>query len=103
MVTPMNESQNSHLMKGRQEQMLKLVARSFYKELSNYGVDSSDIVTVSLHLLDHVTQNGKTEKTSNGYYQKEFVIKDISTIANNPDNLTRWAETVNRVIDRHYK
>jgi RimJ/RimL family protein N-acetyltransferase len=73
----MNESQNSHLIKGRQEQLLKLVARSFYKELSNYGVDSSDIVTVSLHLLDHVTQNGKTEKTSNGYYQKEFVIKDV--------------------------
>jgi len=32
----------------------------------------------------------------------EFVIKDISTIANNPDNLTRWAETVNEVIDRYY-
>lgn len=73
----MNESQNSQLIKSRQEQLLKLVARSFYKELSNYGVDSSDIVTVSLHLLDHLTQNGKTEKTSDGYYQKEFVIKDI--------------------------
>ena len=32
----------------------------------------------------------------------EFVIKDISTIANNPDNLTRWAETVSGVIDRYY-
>ena len=33
----------------------------------------------------------------------EFVIKDISTIANNPDNLTEWADTVNRVIDRYYE
>jgi hypothetical protein len=32
----------------------------------------------------------------------EFVLKDISTIANNPWNLTRWAETVSRVIDRYY-
>ena len=32
----------------------------------------------------------------------EFVLKDISTIANNPDNLTKWAETVNGVLDRYY-
>lgn len=32
----------------------------------------------------------------------EFVIKDISTIANNPTTLTRWAETVNGVLDRYY-
>jgi hypothetical protein len=32
----------------------------------------------------------------------EFVIKDISTIANNPENLTRWAATVQAVIDRYY-
>jgi len=32
----------------------------------------------------------------------EFVLKDISTIANNPENLTRWAATVNGVIDRYY-
>lgn len=33
----------------------------------------------------------------------EFVLKDISTIANDPRNLTLWAETVNRVIDRYYR
>lgn len=33
----------------------------------------------------------------------EFVLKDISTTSNNPHTLTRWAETVNRVIDRYYK
>jgi len=32
----------------------------------------------------------------------EFVLKDISTIANNPENLTQWAKTVNGVIDRYY-
>lgn len=32
----------------------------------------------------------------------EFVLKDISTIANKPENLTRWAETVERVLDRYW-
>ena len=32
----------------------------------------------------------------------EFVLKDISTIANNPDNLTQWAATVKGVIDKYY-
>lgn len=32
----------------------------------------------------------------------EFVLKDISTIANNPENLTQWAATVNATIDRYY-
>ena len=32
----------------------------------------------------------------------EFVLKDISTIANNPNNLTRWCDTVKGVIDQYY-
>ncbi len=32
----------------------------------------------------------------------EFVLKDISTIANKVENLTRWAQTAAAVIDRHY-
>ena len=32
----------------------------------------------------------------------EFVLKDISTIANNPNNLSRWCDTVKNVIDLYY-
>ena len=32
----------------------------------------------------------------------EFVLKDISTIANNPENLSQWADTVEGVIDQYY-
>ncbi len=32
----------------------------------------------------------------------EFALKDISTIANNPSNLTRWCDTVKNVIDQYY-
>jgi hypothetical protein len=32
----------------------------------------------------------------------EFVLKDISTIANRPENLTKWAATVEAAIDKYY-
>jgi len=32
----------------------------------------------------------------------EFVLKDISTIANNPNNLTQWANTVAKILDQYY-
>ena len=32
----------------------------------------------------------------------EFVLKDISTIANTPENLTQWAARVDAVIDKYY-
>ena len=32
----------------------------------------------------------------------EFVLKDISTVARNPRNLTEWAETAGRVIGRYF-
>ena len=32
----------------------------------------------------------------------EFVLKDISTVANSPGNLTQWAATVDAVVDRYY-
>jgi hypothetical protein len=31
-----------------------------------------------------------------------LVLKDISTIANRPENLTEWADTVARVLDQYY-
>jgi hypothetical protein len=32
----------------------------------------------------------------------EFVLKDISTVANNPNTLTKWVETATKVIDRYF-
>ena len=32
----------------------------------------------------------------------EFVLKDISTIGNNPQNLTQWAAVVKAVLDKYY-
>jgi hypothetical protein len=33
----------------------------------------------------------------------EFVLKDISTVNNNPQNLVDWTNTVTGVVDRYYK
>ena len=43
--------------------------------------------------LDACKRNGTT---------CEIVLKDISTIANNPNNLTQWCDTVSRVVDQYY-
>ena len=65
---------NSRLIQTRQEQMLKLVTKSFYKELVNYGIQSRDIVTVSMHLLDHVTDAGKTPTGQEDFFNSLFRI-----------------------------
>lgn len=65
------------ILKNRQDQMLKLVAKSFYKELVNYGINSSDLVTVSMHLLDQITGKNKEQPQGNGYYNQLFKINNI--------------------------
>lgn len=32
----------------------------------------------------------------------EFVLKDISTVGNKPENLTMWAEIANKVVDKYF-
>ncbi|MCB9058572.1 MAG: GNAT family N-acetyltransferase [Calditrichae bacterium] len=61
----------------KQKQMLKIVSSSFYKELVKYGVDNSDIVSVSMNLLDYATDtNGNNLQSKNGYFP--FKINDIN-------------------------
>jgi len=50
-----NSNLNNEVNRLKQKQILKLVSSSFYKELRNYGVEKSDIVSVSMNLLDYIT------------------------------------------------
>ena len=59
----------------KQKQMLKIVSSSFYKELVKYGVDNSDIVSVSMNLLDYATVNGDSIDIKKDYFP--FSIHDI--------------------------
>ena len=45
----------SRLLRHQQAQMLRLVTQSFCTELVRFGADKSDLVNVSVHLLDYVT------------------------------------------------
>ena len=63
--------------KEKQNQMLKLVTNSFFKELKNYGVENKDIVKVSVNLLDYVTSAQEEQASGTGTYNDTFTIGDI--------------------------
>lgn len=61
----------------QQAQMLKLVTKSFYKELVNYGVVNKDVITITCYLLDHVMgRNGELD-TGSKYRLDGFEVNNI--------------------------
>jgi RimJ/RimL family protein N-acetyltransferase len=61
----------------RHDQMLRLVAKSFYKELINYGVRAPQVVTVAAHLLDNLLQKTDPRSEQTDFYNKLFTIGDV--------------------------
>lgn len=61
----------------RHEQMLKLVARSFYKELINYGVNSAEVLSVAAHLLDNVMHPDGPASAEKESHRHLFTIADV--------------------------
>ncbi len=59
------------------EQMLKLVAKGFYRELINYGVNESEIITVAGHLLDNLLRKDSSAQADDSYYNRLFRMPDI--------------------------
>lgn len=59
------------------EQMLRLVTRSFFNELTKYGVKKADIFTVAEHLLDNLMQKSSPADKGTDYYNKLFTLKDV--------------------------
>ncbi|HID40252.1 MAG TPA: N-acetyltransferase [Calditrichaeota bacterium] len=72
-----NDNDYDEIDKTKQDQLLRLVTNSFYRELVNYGVNASDIVKVTVNLLDHVTSQQAENFSDNGYYNKLYKITDI--------------------------
>jgi RimJ/RimL family protein N-acetyltransferase len=64
-------------MRKYHEQMLKLVAKGFYNELINYGVDKADVLNVAGHLLDNVLQKKVEAGKHTEFYNNLFTIKDV--------------------------
>jgi RimJ/RimL family protein N-acetyltransferase len=58
-------------------QMLKLVAKGFYRELINYGVKEAEVLTVAGHLLDNVALISAPAGKVQSAYNQLFTIKDV--------------------------
>lgn len=83
------ESQDSDpVVRQHHEQMLKLVAKGFYTELINYGVNKPEIMTVANHLLGNLLQQGGQPNKESEYYNRLFRIKDIQDEWGNQQRLT---------------
>lgn len=66
-----------HAIEARREQMVKLVTRSFYKELVNYGVQEGEILRVASHLLDNVMGRDDQPKTGVDFYSSLFTLASV--------------------------
>jgi len=75
MQEPSDEQQ---AVDARREQMVKLVAKSFYKELVNYGVRENEILRVASHLLDNVMAQGDQPKAGVEHYNRLFTLGSVS-------------------------
>lgn len=63
--------------KKQRDQMLKLVAKGFYNELTNYGVRKDEIVWVASHLLDNLLAQEKKPAEGVEYYNGVFTLPSV--------------------------
>jgi RimJ/RimL family protein N-acetyltransferase len=63
--------------KKQRDQMLKLVAKGFYNELTNYGVGKPEIIRVASHLLDNLLAKEKKPDKDVGYYNGVFTLASV--------------------------
>jgi hypothetical protein len=74
----MNEQSDKEIAgKKQRDQMLKLVAKGFYNELTNYGVRKHEIVQVASHLLDNLLAKEKKPAEGVEYYNGIFTLASV--------------------------
>lgn len=61
----------------QRDQMLKLVAKGFYNEMTKYGVQKDEIVRVTSHLLDNLMATPKQPDTNVSYYNELFTLASV--------------------------
>lgn len=63
--------------KKQRDQMLKLVAKSFYNELTNYGVSEQEIIHMASHLLDNLLARETKPAEGVEYYNGIFTLASV--------------------------
>ena len=64
--------------KKQRDQMLKLVAKSFYNELTNYGVSEQEIIHMASHLLDNLMAKERKPAEGVEYYNEIFTLASVT-------------------------
>jgi RimJ/RimL family protein N-acetyltransferase len=63
--------------KKQRDQMLRLVAKSFYNELTNYGVSEHEIINMASHLLDNLLAKERKPAEGVQYYNGIFTLAAV--------------------------
>ena len=63
--------------KKQRDQMLKLVAKSFYNELTKYGVSEQEIIHMASHLLDNLLAKERKPAEGVEYYNGVFTLASV--------------------------
>jgi RimJ/RimL family protein N-acetyltransferase len=63
--------------KKQRDQMLRLVAKGFYNELTKYGVRKDEIIHVASHLLDNLLAKEKKPAEGVEYYNGIFTLASV--------------------------
>jgi RimJ/RimL family protein N-acetyltransferase len=74
----MNENKKEKSATRQQrDQMLKLVAKGFYNELTKYGVQKDEVLRVASHLLDNLMAQGQKPEAGVPYYNQMFTLASV--------------------------
>src|SRR4026209_101943 len=63
--------------KKQRDQMFRLVTKSFYNELMNYGVGKAEAIRVASHLLDNLLAKEKRPDEEQPYYKGIFTLASV--------------------------
>ena len=78
LAAAMDEQTHKEIVgKKQRDQMLKLVAKSFYNELTNYGVSEHEIINMASHLLDNLLAKEKKPAEGVEYYNGIFTLASV--------------------------
>jgi RimJ/RimL family protein N-acetyltransferase len=72
-----NTGKYTHLSSLQQDQMLKLITKTFYNELVTYGITQGNVISISSNLLDCVIQNDSCCDEKPDFYNNLFHVSKI--------------------------
>jgi RimJ/RimL family protein N-acetyltransferase len=84
----MNQRTDEKVAARQRDQMLRLVAKGFYNELINYGVQRDEILRVASHLLDNLMAQEKMPGAGVEYYNRIFTLDAITDEWNDKRQIT---------------